>query len=218
MKRFPWLTTSIPLVLTTVVLLTLSLTNAATLPASPYLQLVPLVGQQPPSLRDLMLRDADLSANYRGYTVFREGAVTNEVAAAAYVDPSAALAQFAAQGRLEGYELVGTKNVFPGDYITSVTRFATTGGAAAGLDMMIDGPLVVRDTLCYPPWIPKSAAELYGGEQARTRVLDCGTPRAPYGYTFIAVRRGTYVVTIQFSASSDEVLKAFITPAVAKLP
>jgi hypothetical protein len=25
-------------------------------------------------------------------------------------------------------------------------------------------------------------------------------------------------VTIQFSASSDEVLKAFITPAVAKLP
>jgi hypothetical protein len=213
MRRIPWFAVAI---LASLLVAALPLASAEPLPASTYLQLVPIVGQQPPSPQHLVLRDADLPAERRGYTVDREGAVTNEAAAAAYVDPAAALAQFAAQGRLESYELVGTKNAFPGTYITTVTRYATTGGAAAGLDMVIDAPARVG-TDC-EPWKPYTAVELYGGEQARAKELVCFVGRIQLTYEFVAVRHGTYVVTMQLQTQDPEIMKAFVTPAVAKLP
>jgi hypothetical protein len=219
MRRISWLAIAL---LAGLLVVMLPLASAEPAPASAYLQLVPIVGRPHPLLATLVLRDADLSADRRGYTVVHEGALTNDAAAAAFADPAAALAQFAVQGRLGGYELVAER--FPGypyRYYSRVTRYANVEGAAAGLDMAIDAAAPPEPGGVCGPWNPYVSVERYGGEQARAKDRVCTSGRVGHTDVFVAVRRGVYVATVEIPGVSraDEVtLKALLEPAVAKLP
>jgi hypothetical protein len=218
MRRIPWLAVA---VLAGLLVAALPLASAESLPASTYLQLVPIVGQQPPSLQDLVLRDADLPADRRGYGVVLEGVLTNEAAAARFADPIGALAQFRAQGREGAYELFAERSLSgPLQYFSQVTHYATTSGAAAALDMTIDSPPVNLPPEC-GAWQEYPLLKLYG-EQTRAKERLCLTPnRVSYQILFVAVRYGTYVTMIgivDVQRASDTTLDAFVTPAVAKLP
>jgi hypothetical protein len=203
MRRIPWLAVAL---LTGLAVAALPLASAEPLPASTYLQLVPIVGRLHPPLTTLVLRDADLPADRRGYTIIHEGVLTNDAAAAAYADPAAALVQFAVQDRLESYELIAeTFPGFPYRYYSRVTRYASAAGAAAGLDMVIDA--AAPDSVVCGPWNPYVSVERYGGEQARAKDRVCTSGRVGHTDVFVAVRRGAYVATVEIPGVSraDEV-------------
>jgi hypothetical protein len=224
MRRIPWLALA---VLAGLLVVTLPLASAEPLPASTYLQLVPLVRldpsptPRPPQPRvdpkTLVVRPVDFPG--RGYAFVSEGVLTSAAAAAAFADPAAALAAFAAQGRESAYQYAGSGYA---GYTNAVTRYTTSAGATAGLDMVFDAAPVPPQAGC-SDW---EAYVLEGphGDQVRAKQHICVSGRLGFASTFVivAVRQGTYVSTVEFvtaGAIPDSVLvNEFATAAAAKLP
>jgi hypothetical protein len=219
MRRIPWLAV---VVLAGLLVVTLPLASARVAPqqlsTNSYL---PLVYQVPLTLDMLVLYPDELTTFPLPYAIVSRGDISNDEAAKGYVDVIGARAQFALQGRERAYHLSGqSRTNHPYAYTNYVIHYARAAGAAQGLDMDFDTPMIDFTTLC-GPWSSYPLTQQYGG-LARAKVRTCTSLLGQKEWAvYAAVQHGEYVTGIGLgdTAPIDETMLAqFLTLAVAKLP
>lgn len=199
--------------------------TATATPAPNYLALIvrppptPTATPIPPSLATLVIQLVDMPS---GFTVdeFRE--VTNAEAAQSYLDPAAALAAFAAQGRESAWFV----RYLSDDYIFTdasgvsdqAVRYLTPEGADAGLDYAVADEVAefpdYGTILIFPPIeADRTVAKL------RTYTSDGIT----YRKYFFALRKGRYVAIVQVVGLSSALnvhskAAVYARKAAARLP
>jgi hypothetical protein len=158
---------------------------------TPCFYYLPIIGTEPAPMSARTLQQADFLP---GYAVDENREIANAEAAESYVDPAAALAAFAAQGRETSWYVRYSSSLYPTSHAIGISdqvvRYTTAAGADAGMEYLL------ADMLAQHPDYHTSVYGSYG-DRTIAKVRSFTDGGIDYVKYHVLIRKERYLAIVQ---------------------